>query len=100
MLRITRAELHALVWSKPMTVIAREYGVRDQHIAQACDANDIARPRPGHWQRIEHGKAVTTVGLDNKNHSPEEIVIIYPAVGRPGRLHKDEGDDTVRRRAA
>lgn len=100
MLRVTRAELHALVWSKPMTTIAREHGVRDQHIAQVCDAHDIARPRPGHWQRIEHGKAVTTVGLDNKNHSPEEIVIIDPAVGRPGRLPKDEGDESARRQAA
>lgn len=100
MLRVTRAELHALVWSKPMTVIARQYGVRDQHIARACDTDDIARPRPGHWQRIEHGKAVRTARLDNTTRSPEEIIIIDPAVGRPGRLHKDEGDDRARRRAA
>jgi hypothetical protein len=44
MLKMTRSELHALVWSKPMTEIAREHGVRDQHIAQACDIHDIGSP--------------------------------------------------------
>ncbi len=100
MLKVTRAELHALVWSKPMTEIARDYGLRDQHVAQACDAHEIARPRPGYWQRLEHGKAVETVALDNKNHSPGEIIIIDPAVGRPSRLQKDDSDDAARRRAA
>lgn len=100
MLKISRAELHALVWSKPMTEIARGYGVRDQHIAQACDAHDIARPRAGHWQRVEHGKAVETVALDNKSFSPGEIIIIDPAVGRPGRFQKDGNDGVARRRAA
>lgn len=85
MLRMTRAELHGLVWSKPMTEIARLYGIRDQHVAQACDAHDIARPGAGHWQRVEHGKSTETFALDNKNYSPEAVIIIEPAVGKPGR---------------
>ena len=100
MLSITRAELHALVWSKPMTEIAKFYGVRDQHVAQACDAHEIARPGAGYWQRVEHGKSVETVALDNKNFSPEAIIIIDPAVGRPGRLQRSDDDDAARRRAA
>lgn len=100
MLRMTRAELHALVWSKPMTEIAKVHGVRDQHVAQVCDDHDIARPSAGHWQKVEHGKAVETVALDNRNHSPEEIIIIAPAVGRFGRLQNDEDDGTARREAA
>lgn len=97
--RMTRAELHELVWSKPMTEIAREHGVRDQHVARACDAHDIARPGPGHWQKLQHGKTVEAVALDNERRPPEEIVIIDPAAGRPGRLRKGD-DDTARRRAA
>lgn len=100
MLRMSRAELHALVWSKPMTEIAREYGVHNQHVAWVCNAFDIARPRAGHWQRVEHGKAVETVALTNENYSPGEIIIIDPAVGRVGRLKKDNGDDAIRKRAA
>ena len=100
MLNMTRAKLHALVWSKPMTEIAKLYGVRDQHVAQACDAFEIVRPRAGHWQKVEHGKAMETVALDNSRFAPEEIIIIAPTVWRPGRLHKDDDDGMARRRAA
>jgi hypothetical protein len=97
---MTRAELHALVWSKPMTEIARLYGVRDQHVAQACDAHEVARPRAGHWQRVEHGKTAETVALNVKNFSPEATIIIEPAVGRSGRLPGGDDDDASRRVAA
>ncbi|KUM26982.1 hypothetical protein AU467_18620 [Mesorhizobium loti] len=97
---MTRAELYDLVWSKPMTEIARQYGIRDQHVAQACDAYDIARPRAGHWQRVEHGKSVETAALDNKNHSPETIIVIEPAPGKPGGLQRGDYGDAAKRCAA
>lgn len=76
MLRMTRAELHALVWSKPLTEIAKLFGVGDQHLARACDEYEIARPRAGHWQRVGYAKAVEKVALDNKNFSSEETLVI------------------------
>lgn len=100
MLKMTRAELHALVWELPITAIARAHSVRARHVAQVCDAHDIARPRPGHWQKVDHGKAVEAIPLDNRRYLPEDIIIIEPAVGRPGRLHRDDDDGTARRRAA
>lgn len=74
--RLSRAELHDLVWSKPMTEIARQFRVRDQHIARACDGADIARPRAGHWQKIEYGKSVPRVGLDNDRFAANDIITI------------------------
>src|SRR5690606_12323734 len=68
MLRMSRAQLHQLIWSKPMTEIARAYGVRGQHIANACDEHEIARPPAGYWQKLEYGKAVESVALDNSNY--------------------------------
>ncbi|RRI01521.1 hypothetical protein EH240_14605 [Mesorhizobium tamadayense] len=76
MLRMNRTALYELVWSRPMTEIAREFGIRDQHVAQACDYHDIARPRAGHWQKIDHGKAVERVTLSNDAFSPDDIIII------------------------
>lgn len=100
MLSMTRTELHALVWSKPMTEIAKLYGVRDQHVAQACDAYQIARPRAGHWQRMEHGKAVETTVLDNRNYPSEEVVIIDAAGEKPSRLRQGAGQEAPRRQVA
>jgi hypothetical protein len=76
MVRLSRVELHDLVWSKPMTEIARQFGVRDQHIARACDDADIARPRAGHWQNIEHGKSVPRVALGNDRFAADDIIAI------------------------
>ncbi|WP_192247990.1 hypothetical protein [Mesorhizobium caraganae] len=91
MLSLSRAQLHALVWSKPMTQIAREFGIRDQHIAQACDAYDVARPRTGHWQKIEHGKSVQTAALSNDRFGENEIVVV--GIGASGeQLAADEGN--------
>lgn len=100
MLKMTRAELHALVWQKPMTEIARIHGTSGQHVAQACDAHDIARPRAGHWQRVEHGKAVEVAALDNSSFSPEEIIIVKSAIGRPSRHQQTDDDGAAGRRAA
>lgn len=100
MLRMTRGELHALVWAMPMTEIARQYAVRDQHVAQACDAYEIARPGAGHWKKLAYGKQVEVLALDNASYSPGEVITIHPAVGRSSRLQKDDDDVTVRRRAA
>ncbi|CDX20758.1 hypothetical protein MPLB_1890008 [Mesorhizobium sp. ORS 3324] len=38
------------------------------------DAYEIVRTRAGHWQRVEHGKSVETVTLDNTNPSPSRCV--------------------------
>ena len=83
MLKLSRAELHELVWSRPMTEIAREFGVRDQHLAQICDSYDVARPPTGHWQKVQYGKSVQWVSLTTDRFAPSEIVIIHRR--KPGR---------------
>lgn len=83
-----------------MTAIAELYGVRDQHVAQACDAYQIARPRAGHWQRMEHGKAVETTVLDNRNYPSEEVVIIDAAGEKPSRPRQGAGQEAPRRQVA
>lgn len=76
MLRISRAALYELVWAKPMTEIAREYGVRDLHIAKACDLHDIARPHGGYWQKIDAGKPVEKMPLVNDTFTADHMVTI------------------------
>jgi abortive infection bacteriophage resistance protein len=76
MLKMSRADLYNLVWSKPITEISKQYGVRDQHVARVCDAYDIARPIAGHWSRVWHRKAVERVALNNNQYPPGEIVVV------------------------
>lgn len=43
--------LHELVWSKPMTEIAKDLGVTDVAISKACGRMGVDRPPRGYWVR-------------------------------------------------
>lgn len=60
----------------PMTEIARQSGVRDQHIARACDGAEVARPRAGYWQKVEHAKNVTRMALTNDRYAASDLITI------------------------
>lgn len=72
----SREQLHDLVWSMPITEIARQSGVRDQHIARACGGAGVARPRAGYRQKVEHGKTVTRIALSNDCYEASDIITI------------------------
>ncbi len=88
MMKLSRTELYRLVWSQPMTTIAKHYGVPDLQIAQACDSYDIARPPAGYWQQLAHGKKVQKVDLSIINFSADDIVIIEPSRRRARRTQQ------------
>lgn len=85
-MRISREQLHDLVWLMPMTEIARKFGLRDQHIARACDGAEVARPRAGYWQKVEYGKPVTRIALSTDRYAATDIITIDAtgwAISRP-----------------
>ena len=53
---VTREVLYDKVWAKPMTKLAKEYGVSDVALRKACRKADIPLPVQGHWNKLEHGK--------------------------------------------
>jgi hypothetical protein len=73
MLKLTRAELYDLVWSKPLNKIADEYSLNAIHLGQICDTYDVARPPMGYWQKLEHGKHVVKPPLSNAKFRSEEV---------------------------
>lgn len=52
---ITRRELYELVWSKPVTEVAVEFGVLDASIRKICRKHKVPTPPPGHWARLRAG---------------------------------------------
>lgn len=51
-------ELYDLVWSKPMSVLAKEFGITNQGLAKICRRNDIPTPERGYWAKHQAGKQV------------------------------------------
>jgi hypothetical protein len=54
---LTRAELFELVWSRPMTKLAREFNRTDVSLGKLCRSLDMPMPGPGYWRKREVGKA-------------------------------------------
>ncbi len=54
-LTLTRQSLYDLVWSKPISTLAKEFGISDVGLAKRCRAVDVPIPYRGYWARKEAG---------------------------------------------
>jgi hypothetical protein len=55
---MTRAQLYALVWEKPMIHVAKRFGISDVALRKTCKKHDIPTPPLGYWAKLAHGKRV------------------------------------------
>lgn len=53
-----REKLYHEVWSKPMTKLAKEYGINVYQLTKVCDELEIPRPETGYWSKLKYGKRV------------------------------------------
>ncbi|SEG52410.1 hypothetical protein, partial [Flavobacterium urumqiense] len=73
--KISRQKLYDLVWSKPMTELAKEYNISDNGLRKICKKLDIPLPQLGHWQKLQYGKKVKTIPLP-KDFKGEETITL------------------------
>lgn len=52
-----REALFLEVWSTPMTILSKKYGLSDNGLRKVCISLDIPLPRAGHWAKQAVGKA-------------------------------------------
>jgi hypothetical protein len=92
-LRFTREELYRLVWSNPMSSIAKELGVSDVGLAKACKRADIPLPGLGHWAKVQHGHEMKRPALPPAPTGQSDIVTISPG---QRRLRPDDLPEDIR----
>ena len=68
---LTRQQLHALVWQKPMTSLAPEFGISDVGLRKLCVRHNIPTPRAGHWAKKTHGRRVSVKPLPDPDDNTE-----------------------------
>ena len=56
---VTREDLYDLIWTKPITQVAKDFAVSDVWISKACTKARIPRPNRGYWAKLQSGKKVT-----------------------------------------
>ncbi len=63
MAKLTREELYALVWDRPMTRLAKEFGLSDVALHKICRKREIPTLPLGFWAKKAHRKPVTNTPL-------------------------------------
>jgi hypothetical protein len=82
--QLIRTELYELVWSVPMTRVAKRLGISDVGLAKACRRAGIPVPERGYWAKSRHGKKVQRKPLPPvRSHGQETIVIVPPELKPP-----------------
>ncbi len=69
-MEMTRVELYDLVWDRPITHLAKEFGLSDVGLRKICIKYGIPLPARGYWARLQHGKQDPKAMLEFENHNP------------------------------
>lgn len=75
----TRRELYDLVWSKPVTHLAKELALSDVAIHKICRRHGIPKPPVGWWARKQAGKPVRQTPLPELEDGRETQITIASA---------------------
>lgn len=74
--RFTRQEFYDLVWSKPITHIAKDFGLSDVAIHKICKKHGIPNPPLGYWAKKANGKPVTQTPLPPSEKGLHDAIVI------------------------
>lgn len=54
--RPSKEELETMIWTKPTSQIAKDFGVSDKAVEKWCKAYGIEKPPRGYWTKKQHSK--------------------------------------------
>ena len=72
---LTRKELYDLVWSEPLSRLAKKYKISDNGLRKICRRMNIPIPAMGHWQKVQYGYRVIVTKLPTKYEGKDEITL-------------------------
>ena len=84
---LSRRELYQRVWSKSISVVAKELGLSSNALAKICNRLLVPYPSRGDWNKISAGKRVTRDALPAapERQSERLVVSAVPAASRRER---------------
>jgi hypothetical protein len=54
--RPSKEELEKMIWTKPTSQIAKDFGVSDKAVEKWCKAYGIEKPPRGYWAKKQYSK--------------------------------------------
>ncbi len=71
--KINRKDLYDQVWSKPLSHLAKEYGISDVGLKKICKKLDVPTPKGGYWAKSRAGKPVKKIKLPEAQIGAPEV---------------------------
>ena len=78
MRRLTREDLYMLVWTTPISRLARDFGIADRGLSKICERLEVPVPPRGYWARKEAGQPVIKFRLLKASPGTPQMVDIAP----------------------
>ena len=76
MTSMTRGQLYALVWEKPMIYVAKRFGISDVALRKICKKHGIPTPPLGYWAKLAHGKRVKQPPLPALKKDVQDLIYL------------------------
>lgn len=73
---LTRQQLYDLVWSEPISQLAKQYKISDANFRNVCKRMSVPIPLSGHWSKVKYGKPVSVIQLP-QNYIGENVVTLH-----------------------
>lgn len=77
--KYSRLEFYELVWSKPVTHLAKEFALSDVAIHKICRKHQIPTPPLGWWAKKQAGKPVSQTPLPELSKDVSDTIVIAAA---------------------
>ena len=81
---LTREKLYDLVWTEPMSTLAKKFGISDVGLAKICKRLQIPRPEQGHWVWVKKNWPLKAKPPLQPVHDASLSQVVIEAVQRPG----------------
>lgn len=80
-----RTDLYQLVWEKPVTHVAKQFGISDVAVRKICVKHGIPTPPLGYWAKLQHGKNVRQTPLPplKEGQSDHVNLVVHPTKNHP-----------------
>jgi hypothetical protein len=94
---LSREDLYELAWSKPMSELAKDFGISDVGLVKRCKRLGIPVPGRGYWARVDSGQAPYRPKLPKREPqwNDQSALTVAPSVGAYSTvlIPKDEDGD-------
>jgi hypothetical protein len=99
-LKLSREDLYELAWSKPITELAKDFGISDAALAKRCRRLGIPLPGRGYWARVDAGQTPYRPKLPKRDPQwhDDNALTVAPSVGAYSAtiLSSEEAQETLK----